>query len=499
MTSMQKPRKDSVLSSSLTRNAILLVALAMLFPLLPLAAQTKYHESMSLNGGTLSWIATYSTGTCGNEGNGSYSMYEYSNFVYSYNYPSSFYSGEIIPVSVNLIGSVGYIQSASQEPPYCPPVGPEPAGGAPSMDSTDFYRVDFTPTPNGLGSATMESFSVGGVGPQYTVLSVIYAPPGGGGTSNKSYIDYANTTEVGTNTTWDSSFTTASTYTAGGSFFGITTSLSTTDTQEVDDSDSIAINQTTTVSDIYSGAYPSGAVGLDHDNDIILVWLNPALNCVAEEEWTVIPAPVAVQCIIFDPKMAPGDPDDPEMDTVQLPVGWLDGHYTMPADTQQILENHGITSAVYPTLLAVDPYYTCTGSKSATCTEGIGVNLTRFTLVTNAGIIPFEPLGDTTEYYVDYTQTSTQGESATMSYNETYTLSGSETFEKIVTENLKGEESITWTNKWSEDTTSMVGQATTLYITEPTPSTGYGGAGQPTQFAVYQDNIYGSFMLYPTQ
>jgi hypothetical protein len=61
--------------------------------------ETSSQESIDLNGGTLSWTETLSTGRCGNEGEGSYSILTYSNFVYSYQFPSAFYTNpqEYIP------------------------------------------------------------------------------------------------------------------------------------------------------------------------------------------------------------------------------------------------------------------------------------------------------------------------------------------------------------------------------------------------------------------
>jgi|GEM_PF-5141240 hypothetical protein len=74
------------------------------------------------------------------------------------------------------------------------------------------------------------------------------------------------------------------------------------------------------------------------------------------------------------------------------------------------------------------------------------------------------------------------------------TLTGSmtESFLGTISEMLTSTQ--TWTNKWSELTTSMTGQTALLVVSEP--CSGYSG---PSQFAVYKDNIYGSYMLYPTQ
>jgi hypothetical protein len=500
MAGMLESHRNTGFTVSIARNTILLVCLAMLFPLLQLAAQTQYPENMSLNGGTLSWIATFSSGACGEHGSGSYGQVEYSNFVYSYSYPSTFNTSpqEYIPVSVPLIGQVGYIYGSSGLQLGCPPNGPQPAGGAPIMDSTNFYRVYFTPVANGQGSATMENFTTGGVGPQYVILNVIYAPPGPGGTNSlgPSTVNYSNSTAFGTNTSMSNSFTDSSVYTTQIGFPGLTIGGSVGWTQQAETSSSLAVNKSSTLSEIYTGVVPANVVGLDHDNDTINVWLNPAINCTAEEEWTVIPAPAAIQCLIYDPEGIPGDRDDPLMDTVQLPVGELNGDYnmqTLDPDTYQILLNHGITSADFLALAQADPYYQCAASIS--CVQNaIGLNSTRFDLNTDPGIIHFQPSGNSTPYTIVYGDTTTQGQQASASYSVSNSVNGSDVFLSLWNENVKYQNTLTWTDQWSETTTNTTTQTVTLTINEPTGS--YGG---PTQFEVYKDNVYQTFMLYPTQ
>ena len=82
------------------RNFALVSVLA---ALMHLSAAAQTQESMPLNGGTLSWTVTTSGGVCGD---GSFSVNQYSNFAFSYNYPSTYHSGENIPVSVSLPGSI---------------------------------------------------------------------------------------------------------------------------------------------------------------------------------------------------------------------------------------------------------------------------------------------------------------------------------------------------------------------------------------------------------
>ncbi len=451
------------------------------------------QQSIPLNGGTLSWTSTYSTGVC-NAGKSTFGQYSLTNFVYSYSYPSPYNSGENIPVSVSLPGSTAYFVNSIGQP-YCPANGPVSPNGIPLYDSGQFYRVWFTAGANGGGSATMEGFSMGGVAPKYLVLGVVYAPPGPGSTGSfgPSYVDYTNTTQLGANTTWSSSFANGFGYSTEGSLFGITLGGGAEWTQETDDSTSIAVTKEASVSDKYPGLSPATTVGLNHDNDIILLWLNPALLCTAEEQWTQLPIPAAAQCLIYDPMGIPSDPDSPQMDVVQIPVGELNGHYSMQSlnpDLYQILQNHGVTSADYSTILGVVPYASCAGSMS--CIQTIGANSTRFDVVTGAPIINFANNCNSSSYTATYSSTTTAGQGASASYTITNTLTGSQSFIGTMKEILKSTQ--TWTNKWSEATSTMTGQSASVTINQP--CSGYSG---PSQFKIYKDNIYGSFMLYPTQ
>jgi hypothetical protein len=465
-----------------------------------LVASAQTQESMSVfngnNDGTLAWTSTAASARCGSPNPVSFTSYTLSNFTYSYSYPSPYYSGENISVTESLPGTAGYI-SGSPGGEECPPSGPEPVGGVPLKDSGSFYRIWFTPGATGSSStATMESFNFGGIAPKYQIIGVIYAPPGPGGTNSlgSSYVDYTGTTGVGTNTSLSSSFQNSYNYSTSAGFLGVKLTGGASWTQETDDSNSISINQTTSLSEKYPGLEPAANIsGLEHDNDIILVWINPALLCTDEEEWTTVSIPAQTQCLIYDPKGLPGDPDDPDMDVVQLPVGELNGDYslqTLNSDTYNILQNHGITSADYSTILSADPYASC--GSSISCVQDIGVNSTRFDSVPSAGITGFENNCTQEQYTVTSSETSTQGQGASQTYSVTNSLSGSESFLGTISEMLTSTQ--TWTNKWSELTTSMTGQTALLSVSEP--CSGYSG---PSQFAVYKDNIYGSYMLYPTQ
>jgi hypothetical protein len=455
---------------------------------IPCAAQLN----MPVGGGTLTATVTDQAGNCYG---GHVDAYLFNNFKFSYSFTSP--QGTRINESVALPGSTTYVVGPGGS--GCPTNGAQPSYGIPLTDSAGFYRMLFTPTSSDTGTAQMESFNIGTVNPSYVVLSVIYAPPGSGTTQNQSYVDYTNTTEVGTDTSLSNSFSQSNEFSVSGVASGQSFGLTGSETQEEDTSSSIAINQTSSVSDKYPGLYPAMTAGLNHDNDIILLWLNASMDCEAEQSWTPSSHyqtwPTQTNCILYDTTGTPGDPDDPLMDVVQLPVGWLNGDFTMETDVQNILANHGVTSAYYQDILNADPYASCKASTS--CVQNIGANATRFTLASGAGAaFPFEDNGTQTLYTVNYSSTKTQGQGASDTHSVSFSVGGGGAFLGILDTTLKNQNTLTWTNKWSETTTKMVGQTAAINIAEPSPSNGYDG---PSQFEVYQDNVYGTFMCYPTQ
>ena len=116
--------------------------------------------------------------------------------------------------------------------------------------------------------------------PKYQVLGVIYAPPGAA-----SFVNYTNSTQIGSSHSIvsDSSTTTTQTQssTSGFNLFGFgysntsTTSDSWTSAWQNSSSESL---QTTTGNGIQVPGPNSSALGIVHDYDLIIVWLDPILK-----------------------------------------------------------------------------------------------------------------------------------------------------------------------------------------------------------------------------
>ena len=119
----------------------------------------------------------------------------------------------------------------------------------------------------------------GYVNPKYLTMGVTYAPPGGSASS----VSYQTTNVVGNTSTNTDSFensvsVTAST-SAGGSLFGfisgkVTTTQSSGWTQKTTTSNEVTISKTSSITFKTPGV-PTVYSPVDHDYDIIWLWLNP--------------------------------------------------------------------------------------------------------------------------------------------------------------------------------------------------------------------------------
>jgi len=445
--------------------------------------------------GTLTYTETDRTGSCdGATGplrrGDSYQSWTYSNFVLTDS------SG-----SHHLTGGVSFFQSTGPSPPC------EVSTKHISVNLTgDGYNVAFVPGP-GFASATLLP-TPGFINPKYIILGVTYAPPG-----SQSTVKYDTSTLVGSSTSISDSIANefAQSFSIGvdigvgigpvGAQSTVTGTVSTAYTEEKDSSDSITVSKTLTNEDLVRG--PSSALGVDHDYDVIWLWLNPTLLFAAG------PGPNDLQWngYGFDPN------DINEMDKYPVVVGWLNGHIPMPADVATVLARNwastqtwpagqgpGLNAADFATILAADPFsnsaYTVTvPAGSHTSSDG------RFTLTANSNVV-YQPAAVggqpiSQSYSEAYSTTDAQGQGSKSTTQVGFSLEESFKagfFAAHISADLKQSYTLTVTDQWSETRTNTQGQSATLSITGPAASDQYTG---PTEFAVFQDNIYGTFMFYP--
>jgi Concanavalin A-like lectin/glucanases superfamily/Bacterial Ig domain len=333
------------------------------------------------------------------------------------------------------------------------------------------------------------SFPVSGtVNPKYIVLGVIYAPPGA-----DSHVDYTTTTLVGTSTSVSSSFTNSTSESVslgvGSSIFGsITRTASTEFTQESDTSSSLAVNETTTDTTVAHGP-TAPATGLNHELDQIMVWLNPVMTFQMTDPNTVIS-----QGFTFDER------DRPLMDVALITLSELRGTIDPASDLALRLQRswapdpldgtgRGLTRADLDAILAADPFsksdYTVDIVPGASCTAD-----NRFCFTGHA--FDFS-LPNQNIFSMEHTTTQTQGQGGSQTFQVGISVeekSGS--FLAPFTADLKSANTLTWVNKWNTLSTQQAGQKAAATINGP--PAGYAGA---SQFAIYQDNVYGSFMFVP--
>jgi len=116
----------------------------------------------------------------------------------------------------------------------------------------------------------------GTVTPKYYVLTIVYAPPGSQGSNSSSSVVYGSNSTLGTTTSASSSFKQDYSVTASvkvGSFVDGSLRFSYARTAGSSESLDVKKSNTTTIQD------PGPPVdGIDHDRDIIYLWLNPKLD-----------------------------------------------------------------------------------------------------------------------------------------------------------------------------------------------------------------------------
>lgn len=406
-------------------------------------------------------------------------------------------------------------------------------------------QLTFTPLGQADGSAAVESVNIqsGYVNPRYVILGVTYAPPG-----NQSFVQYTNSTMTGTSTSFSGSnsnsqslkVSVSSTTGENGTIpdIGGTWGYSDTSTQtfsqdftdEQDASSSVAISSTESWTTKVPGPV-NPYLGVDHDYDLIWLWLNPLLNFTATQIGSKSPVTTWTGYSF--------DRDDiPEMDIYPVYLGFLLGHLSLPgpnssdlvpferawagnpsngqiwpAGTSPSLLNASNT-AFDPTdaaaIAAADPFsnpsYTVTVPNSPAGNETSSDG--RFTLTGNqvvdyvqppAGGQPFtQVLTEST------TKTQTQGEGAKYTLQLGYSWENKFTasfLQDSWTEDITTSDTLTWIDQWSLVNTSQTGVSATGSVTGPpcvVSGTGcnpvYAG---PTEYEVFQDNIYNTFMYYP--
>jgi hypothetical protein len=340
----------------------------------------------------------------------------------------------------------------------------------------------------------------GAVKLKYQVLGVDYAPPG-----VKSSVNYSGSSMQGTSTsnsfTWNNKTTLTVTASTKAKFLifggGGSLAASTSYQEEGDNSNSMTVSDTTSMGDIVPGPL-SSATGVDHDYDVIWVWLNP-------EIMLTLPGPYQIQWTGYT---YDAEDDAAEMEVKPLYVWQLKNPSMMPAGLAARLARSwdtsglgGLTSDDYTAILAADPFVADPAFDPNTDTSG------RFDLQAgqtfNYDPAPpgGQPITQTFAVVSQSTSSIGQGSSDTRSVGMTVDLNFGTSVNLVAfgasfALDVKTSDTYTSTNKWSSSINGGAGQTASLSITGPAASDNYTG---PTTIQVWKDNVYGTFMFYPIE
>lgn len=427
----------------------------------------------------------------------------YSNFVYVNA------SGASIPLS----GSDYEINVFGDNQGNCPPPPPPSTVQLTGQG----YTVSFNPT----GIATLGPVPIY-LYPKYVVMGVTYAPPG-----PSSYVEYTSGTFLGSTKTISDSFNenTSLTITVGGKAgipFIFSTQLTATSTtsysQTSANSNAVTLSSQSQITNHTVGT-PNAYSPINHDYDIIWLWLNPVVLLSTN--------PNTPSALTWNGYGVDED-DQPAMDIWPVQVGWLNGDFGTPLDPGDAKElgrswannlyswptgdSPALNATDYANILLSDPFtnpsYTVnlvSGSNPATTTDG------RFTISSpNGGAAQsfVYKQADPGETAQNQTLTNTYNNTSVNTTGNTYTTQqtfGLDVATKTgaifvgIDTDFKLSQSLTWTHQTNLAITNTDTDIDKLSITGP-PCVATTFPCVPTytghsEFDVYQDNIYGTFMF----
>jgi hypothetical protein len=367
-------------------------------------------------------------------------------------------------------------------------------------------------------SGTYAEQASGYVNPKYVVVGVTYAPPG-----PQSNVTYTNSTLVGNTLSLSNSFTAATmqstAVTQGLSIAGYAGGTQTaTDTngfsQKGTGSASVTISKTTSQSDKTPGPL-NAYIGVDHDYDYIWIWLNPVLLYTVTGNPNTPTSPNNLQWRGFGYSTL----DPAGVEIYGIWVGYLNGDLgPIPQDIQSVLNRTwapknvdgtgpALTSADLQAIMKSDPYWQCGMTSHPLCPTTVDND--RFTQTDNSEDVLYQqppPGGQpgTQTYTLMYTTTSTGANETTYTWTMGWAIESvfsADFFGNSFKDDLKSSTTLTWESTYNNSITNTQTQSAMLSVTGP-PCTVSGGKCSPvymgpTEYDVYEDNIYGTFLFNP--
>lgn len=342
---------------------------------------------------------------------------------------------------------------------------------------------DGTPTQASTKTISLSLGHGGSVYPKFVILGLDYAPPG-----KSSYATYSVGTTNGSSHSFKRSLSNTVTVTAelGADFFGtgVSGQFSSSWTQSGSQTNTSSIEITQQASHTVRGPLDSNA-GLNHDYDVVWLWLNPRIDMVAVSNanlhWTY--------------NLDPADVNYANQADIQyVYLKWLKNPALMAQEAPSVAAKlarswagvgGALTSQDYATIMSVDPFWN--GSST--------VDASRFDVQLNYPL-QYEPAPSggqpiTQTYSVIETASTTQTIEASASYTVGIKATGSIGFLSFLSSSTSIGEAITLTNSVTDQ--SKAGSTTTDFLSITGPDTGYVG---PTNIRLYTDKAYGTYMFY---
>lgn len=392
--------------------------------------------------------------------------------------------------------------------------------------------------PDGSASASCTQTETGYVNPKYEIVGVTYAPAG---PSSNTWVNYSNSTFVGNTESLSNSFSNGTTVSVsvqrGFSILGygggtVTSQSSTSNSQESTNSSTVTTSINTQSGEITYGTSDYFSP-VDHDYDIIWVWLNPVVAFTVDAN--------SVTWNGYGYETA----DPYGMDIIPIPLGYLDGDFGPISDYEYYnrlqrtwadnTENFptGQTAALddadYAAIEAADPFSVSTyGEDSfgysppaetsdgrftlAGCTNPTtGITTSNFDYSQASPSNPSDPVGAQIAYCnLKYTSLTTLANSQTHTTTQMFAtdIGLSATFLAQFTAHLTIANTLTWKTSAQQSITNSAtlsdafqdqGPPCNNTVIDQGPCVPVYGQtdDQPTQFDVYQDNEYGTFVFIP--
>ena len=497
------------------------------FFIAPAALAQTQSFSFGSGLGTLTYTAEGDTEFCtGLHGfEAQFTDWSFSNFAYT----------TVDNVTQQITGFTTYVDGLARAQGSCPATQ---VGRTITFNGSG-YTIVITPGP-GFVNATITV--PGYINPKYVVVGVIYAPPG-----SQSFVSYSNTSLVSNTSAVKDTFIAGVTntvkMTSPGGLFGFlggskTVSESTTLEQQSQDSTSVTASYSNTQSLTLFGPGPSNNcgpsagdyIGVDHDCDLIKVWVNPVMlftltndgEGAADVQWngygfssldTTAPihiVDILVGCLngdiaATDSRCAP-------------PLGefqrtWAAGE-SWPAG-----QGPGLTQADLNNILAADPWGQCTPNSpiGASACPTFSVDLSgRFVLlpprfnISDLENVPYREGAPQTVWSVSTSSSSTQSQESQTSFSQTFGVESSFTgtdFLKGFGADVSTSQTLTWKYEVNNSTTVSNTAAGTATITGPAcvgdpcsppypPAPALYGTG--TEIDIFVDQFFGTFAFVPS-